>query len=65
MVRDAIPSPFPAPKQCNYSGLGDGLKMTVWLKNGQRLDYFACAFPSELDSLYSKAFLPVTAASVP
>lgn len=64
IVRDVIPSPFPAPQQCNYSGEGDGLKLTVWLKNGQHLDYFACAFPSELDSLYSKAFLPVTGGGV-
>ncbi len=53
-----IPSPFPAPVRCDFSGSGDGLQLSVWLRNGRRLDYFACAFPEELKSVYEHAWWP-------
>jgi len=56
LVRADIPSPLPAPQTCEYAGPGDGLKLSVWLVDGRRLDYFACAFPDELDALYEHAF---------
>ncbi len=56
LVKTDIPSPFPAPQQCEYSGPGSGLKLSVWLVDGRRLDYFACAFPEALDTLYNHAF---------
>jgi hypothetical protein len=55
-VQSDIPSPFPAPKVCDYPGFGDGLQLSVWLRDGRRLDYFACAFPDELQALYSDAW---------
>jgi hypothetical protein len=55
-VRLQIPSPFPAPVRCDYSGSGDGLQLSVWLRNGRRLDYFACAFPDQLEPLYTAAW---------
>jgi hypothetical protein len=57
-VRSDIPSPFPAPVRCDYSGFGDGLQLSVWLRNGRHLDYFACAFPEELKSVYEHAWWP-------
>ena len=29
-VRSDIPSPFPAPVRCDYSGFGDGLQLSVF-----------------------------------
>ncbi len=55
-VRSDIPSPFPAPVRCDYSGMGDGLQLSVWLRDGHRLDCFACAFPRELKPLYQDAW---------
>jgi hypothetical protein len=55
-VRADIPSPFPAPVRCNYTGFGDGLQLSVWLQDGRRLDYFACAFPDQLKPLYEAAW---------
>jgi hypothetical protein len=55
-VQSDIPSPFPAPMACDYPGFGDGLQLTVWLRDGRRLDYFACAFPDELNALYRDAW---------
>lgn len=55
-VRSYIPSPFPAPVRCDYSGLGGGLQLSVWLRDGRRLDYLACAFPGELKQLYDHAW---------
>jgi hypothetical protein len=56
MVRGDIPSPFPAPQMCTYAGWGDGLKLSVWLVDGRRLNYFDCAFPDELKELYDDAW---------
>ncbi len=56
VVKADIPSPFPAPQECQYSGIGSGLKLSIWLVDGRRLDYLACAFPAALDSLYEHAF---------
>jgi hypothetical protein len=55
-VRSDIPFPFPAPKDCDYPGWGDGLQLSVWLRDGRRFDYFACAFPGELNALYRDAW---------
>lgn len=55
-VRSYIPSPFPAPVRCRYSGIGDGLQLSVWLRDGRRLDYLACAFPGDLKPLYDHAW---------
>ena len=55
-VRSDIPSRFPVPTTCDYPGFGDGLQLSVWLRNGLRLDYFACAFPDELNALYRDAW---------
>jgi hypothetical protein len=55
-VRSDIPSPFPAPR-CQFWDLGGpGVKLSVWLTDGRRLDYSACAFPGELISLYEDAW---------
>lgn len=55
-VQSDIPSPLPAPRVCDYPGFGDGLQLSVWLRDGRRLDYFACAFPDELEALYRDAW---------
>jgi hypothetical protein len=56
-VRADIPSPFPAPVQCDYSGdFGSGLQLRVKLRHGRKLDYFSCAFPTELRKLLDDAF---------
>jgi hypothetical protein len=55
-VRTDIPTPFPAPVPCDYSGDGDGLQLTVSLRDGTHLDYLACAFPPELKPLLDDAF---------
>jgi hypothetical protein len=55
-VRAEIPSPLPAPVRCDYSGEGDGLQLSVWLQDGRRLDYFACAFPEQFKPLYAAAW---------
>jgi hypothetical protein len=56
-VRSDIPSPFPAPAGCQFWDLGgDGVKLSVWLNDGHRLDYPACAFPGALRSLYEDAW---------
>jgi hypothetical protein len=55
-VRSYIPSPIPASVRCDYSGFGDGLQLSVWLRDGRRLDYFTCAFPGELKPLYDDAW---------
>jgi hypothetical protein len=52
-----IPSPFPAPVHCDR-GIDDGVKITVWTREGERLDYLSCAFPDELDALYLDVFRP-------
>ena len=55
-VRADIPSPFPAPVQCDYAGdFGSGLQLRVKLRDGRKLDYFSCAFPSELRKLLDDA----------
>lgn len=55
-VRTDIPSPLPAPVRCDYSGFGDGLQLSIFLHDGRRLDYFACAFPDELKALSDDAW---------
>jgi hypothetical protein len=57
-VRSDIPSPFPAPARCRPWDLlgGPGVKLSIWLTDGRRLDYLACRFPGSLKPLYNDAF---------
>lgn len=56
-VRSDIPSPFPAPANCQFWDVGThGVQLSVWLTDGRRLDYRGCAFPGELEQLYDDAW---------